>query len=71
MKLGLDYDIRKDVYQNVPKLTLADIKAFEETHLKNKQYTVLVVGKKESLDIQTLEKYGKINVLTLKDIFGY
>jgi predicted Zn-dependent peptidase len=71
LKLGLDYDIRKDVYQNVPKMTLPDIKAFEEAHLKNKQYTILVVGKKENLDMQTLEKYGKINVLTLKDIFGY
>ena len=70
-KLGLDYDIRKDVYQNVPKLTLADIKAFEQAHLKNKKYDILVLGKKDGLDIKTLEKYGRVNFLSLQDIFGY
>lgn len=70
-KLGLDYDIRKDIYQNVPKMTLTDVKTFEQNHLKNKKYDVLVVGKKENLDIKTLEKYGKVNFLSLEDIFGY
>ncbi len=70
-KLGLDYDIRKDIYKNVPKLTLPEIKTFEQNHLKNMKYTVLVIGKKESLDLKTLEKYGKITFLPLKDIFGY
>lgn len=70
-KLGLDYDIRKDIFKNVPNLTLPQIKAFEQEHLKNKQYTVLVIGKKEKLDLKTLEKYGKITFLSLTDIFGY
>ena len=70
-KLGLDYDIRKDIFKNVPKMSMADIKSFETEHLKNKQYMVLVVGKKESLDMKTLEKYGKVTFLSLKDIFGY
>lgn len=70
-RLGLDYDIRKDIFSKVPAMTFADIKSFEENHLKNKQYTVLVVGKKDGLDMKTLEKYGKINFLSLEDIFGY
>ena len=70
-KLGLDYDIRKDIFKNVPNMTITDIKSFEQTHLKDKKYTVLVVGKKESLDMKTLEKYGKVTFLTLQDIFGY
>ena len=52
-------------------MTMTDIKSFEQTHLKDKKYTVLVVGKKESLDMKTLEKYGKVTFLTLQDIFGY
>jgi len=70
-RLGLDYDIRKDIFNKVPSMTLADIKSFEEGHLKNKQYTVLVVGKKSGLDMKTLEKYGKITFLSLEEIFGY
>ena len=70
-KLGLDYDIRKDIFKNVPMMTMTDIKTFEQRHLKDKQYTVLVVGKKENLDMKTLEKYGKVTFLSLQDIFGY
>jgi predicted Zn-dependent peptidase len=70
-RLGLDYDIRKDIFKNVPNITLPEIKKFELDHLKNKEYTVLVIGKKESLDMKTLEKYGKVTFLTLKDVFGY
>ncbi len=70
-KLGLDYDIRKDIFAKVPALTFAEVKIFEEKHLKEKQYTVLVIGKKESLDMKTLEKYGKVTFLSLEEIFGY
>ena len=70
-KLGLEEDIRKNIFNQVPTMKFSDIKLFEENHLKNKQYTVLVIGKKESLDLKALEKYGKITFLTLEDIFGY
>jgi predicted Zn-dependent peptidase len=70
-RMGLDYDIRKDVFTKVPALKFSDIKSFEEQHLKNKKYTVLVLGKKEGLDIKTLEKHGKVSFLSLQDIFGY
>ncbi len=70
-KLGLTYDIRMDIFKNVPNLSMTSMKIFEQDHLKNKQYTVLVIGKKESLDLKTLEKYGKVTFLSLPDIFGY
>ena len=70
-RLGLDYDIRKDIFKTVPILTFPEVKTFELDHLKNKQYTVLVIGKKENLDKKTLEKSGKVTFLTLPDVFGY
>ncbi len=70
-KLDLTYDIRKDIYKQVPLITFEQLKSFEESHIKNKKYTILVIGKKESLNIPTLEKYGKVTFLTLEDIFGY
>ena len=39
--------------------------------IKNKPTTILILGKKEMLDIKTLEKYGTVKYLTLKDVFGY
>lgn len=70
-RLGLDYDIRSDIYKGVPAITFQQLRAFEEMHVKNKKYTILIIGKKESLDIPTLEKHGKVTFLTLEDIFGY
>ena len=70
-KLGLDYDIRKDVYEQVPGMTYNDIKDFHDKYVKNSSYTYLVLGSKDKLDIATLSKYGDVEYLTLEDVFGY
>ena len=70
-KLGLNYDIRKDVYTKVQSMTIADVKAFQEKNIKGKKYTILVLGNKNSLDMKALEMYGTVKVLSLEDIFGY
>ena len=70
-KLGLDYDIRKDVYQKIPSMTLNDIKNFQNKYVKSDKYTIMVLGDKSKLDIPTLEKYGKVIFLNLSDVFGY
>jgi predicted Zn-dependent peptidase len=71
MKLKLTTDINKDIYTVVPTLTFNDLKHFQEKYLKDKNFTILILGNKKDLDIKTLEKYGKIKYLSLTDIFGY
>jgi predicted Zn-dependent peptidase len=70
-KMGLTHDIRKDIFTKAPLLTLADVKNFQQKYLKDKNYTILILGNKEKLDMEALGKYGEIEFLTLKDIFGY
>jgi predicted Zn-dependent peptidase len=70
-RFGLTYDIRKDVYEKVPKMNFADLKNFQTQFIKDKNYNIMVLGKKNELDIKTLEKYGKVSSLTLEDVFGY
>ena len=70
-KFGLTYDIRKDVFEKVPKMTFADLKVFQQKYIKNKTFTILVLGKKSALDMKTLSTYGAVNSLGLKDVFGY
>ena len=70
-KLGLDYDIRKDIFNKLPQLTMADVAAFQQKNIKDRKYSLLVLGKKENLNLPVLEKYGKIKFLTLEEIFGY
>lgn len=70
-KLGLDYDIRKDIYEKLPSLSLQEIKDFHTKYLKGKTYTIMVLGNKDDIDTDALAKYGKVQFLTLEDIFGY
>ncbi|MCF8424411.1 MAG: insulinase family protein [Bacteroidia bacterium] len=70
-KFGLKADIRKDVYSQVSTMTYDDVKKFQDSKIKNKPASILILGKKELLDIKTIEKYGTVKYLTLNDVFGY
>jgi predicted Zn-dependent peptidase len=70
-KLGLDYDIRKDIYDNAPNLKIENIKAFFNKYIKDKKYTILILGDVKKVNNKALSKYGKVKYLTLEDVFGY
>jgi predicted Zn-dependent peptidase len=70
-KFGLTYDIRKDVFEKVPKMTFGDLKAFQQKVIKDRNFTIMVLGKKSELDVKTLSSYGLVKSLDLKDVFGY
>ena len=70
-RMGRDYDIREVIYNEVPQLSFDDIQNFQQEFVKDQNYAILVIGKKDELDIETLESYGKVNFLTLEDVFGY
>jgi predicted Zn-dependent peptidase len=70
-KLGLDHDIRKDVYSKIPGFDLNDVLEFQKKFIKDRHYIILVLGDTAKLDMKTLEKYGQVKILTLEDVFGY
>jgi predicted Zn-dependent peptidase len=70
-KLGLDYDVRKSIYDNIPNITLDDVKAFQQKDIKDRKYTILVLGDEKKVDMKTLESYGKVTKLNLQEVFGY
>lgn len=70
-RLGINDDIRKDIFEMAQNYTLNDVKQFQMQHVKNRNYTILVLGKKELLDMKVLEGYGNVTFLTLQDVFGY
>lgn len=70
-RLGIDYDIDATVYNSLPKLSLADIVAFERKTMADKPYRYLILGDESDIDIKTLEKIAPVKRLTTKDIFGY
>jgi len=68
---GIDYDLRKDIYTKASEISLDEFESFFNDHIKGKNYTYMVLGRKSDLDKKALAKLGKINELALEDIFGY
>ena len=70
-KLGLDYDIRSDVYEQTKNMSFDDVKKFFDGHIKGKNYVYLVVGNKSDLDFNSLAKLGEVKELKLDELYGY
>jgi len=68
---GLDYDERKNIYEDVSKLNISDIKKFHDNELKDKPYTYCIVASEKKVSDEDLKKYGELVKPTLKQIFGY
>ena len=68
---GLDYDINKVIYEQVPNLTLDDVVKFQQTYVKDKPYTIGILGRKSDFDLKGLAKYGTIKDVSTDEIFGY
>ncbi|KMQ70613.1 M16 family metallopeptidase [Chryseobacterium koreense] len=70
-KLGVDYDIRKNMYSEIQKLTLADLTNFYYKKIKPLTYNTAIIGKRENLDQNAMSQMGMVYEMTLEDIFGY
>jgi predicted Zn-dependent peptidase len=70
-KLGVDYDLRKDVYKGVQTFDMSSLRDFHNSHIATGTRVVMVLGAKDDLDLEVLKQYGEIKHLTLEDVFGY
>lgn len=70
-KLGINDDYRKDLFADYGKMTLNDVKAYHDTELKGKPFAYSIIASDKKVDPNGLSKYGKVHVLTLKQLFGY
>jgi zinc protease len=71
MKRGLDHDIRKDIYNDIQNMTLADLEKFQQEFIKGRKFNVVLVGSKDKLNLTDLRNYGDVRQLTLDELFGY
>lgn len=68
---GLNYDIRKEMYQNVGKVTFNQLKAFHSRYVAHKPYTYAIVASEDKLPVEKMARYGEVKKLGLSEIFGY
>ncbi|MDH5397525.1 MAG: insulinase family protein [Cyclobacteriaceae bacterium] len=68
---GLDYDIRKDIYEKVQSITFEDLKKFHAAYVKDKSYVTVMIGHRDKINFEDLQQYGEVKELSLEEIFGY
>ena len=70
-KLGLTYDIRKDIFEKVQKMNFNDIWNFHKNYIRKKPRNIAIIGDEAKLDMNVLKQYGEIKKVSLEEIFGY
>ena len=69
--MGIDYDVTKLYYEQLPSLTLQDITNFEKQNIVGKPYRMVILGDEKNLDMKSLEKIAPLKRLSEEEIFGY
>ena len=70
-RLGLEYDIEKLIFEKVQDLTLDDVVKFQQENVKDRKYTICILGRDSDFDLNGLSGFGKIKKVTTEEIFGY
>ncbi|MEO6818126.1 MAG: insulinase family protein [Ginsengibacter sp.] len=68
---GLNVDLRQKKYDQVDKITFAQVKAFHDKYLAHKPYTYAIVASENKIKMDDMKKYGDVKKLNLEEIFGY
>lgn len=71
LDMNVDHDIRKDIYEKIPSMTMEDLMAFQKQYVKGKKYNIMVLGNKDKIDFRGLQRYGDVKQLSLEEVFGY
>jgi len=70
-KLGNNFDMRKNVYEQAPKLAFTDISNFHDKQMKGKNYTYCIVSSQDKVNEADMKKLGEVKKLSLTEVFGY
>ncbi|MGV3528084.1 MAG: M16 family metallopeptidase [Flavisolibacter sp.] len=70
-KKGLNEDLRKQVYEDLNKLTLQDIAAYHKKQFSNQPFTYTVIASEKSIKLDDLKKYGEVKKVNVDELFGY
>jgi len=68
---GFHRDLRKDMYERMSSIRPQELVDFQQQRVKGRPYTLLVLGDRNRIDFDFLHQQGKVEELSLEQIFGY
>jgi len=66
-----NHDLRADIYHTLEHAKATDLIHYQQQHVKGRHYIWMVLGDRKQVDFKYLRKIGKVQELTLEEIFGY
>lgn len=69
--LGIDYDKRQKIYEQLQNITLDDIVRFQQENVKGLHYRSVFAGDPAGLSQEQLQRLGNVRTLTAHEVFGY
>ena len=70
-KKGINFDIRKEIYENLDKFSFEQLSSFFNQHVRSKPMAIAVIGNKKDMNFEALGKLGTVRELSLEELFGY
>ncbi|TDN89276.1 putative Zn-dependent peptidase [Salegentibacter sp. 24] len=70
-KRGLEKDMRKEMYETIQDMSLADLKTFFNENIKGENYDVMVIGNRNEVDMNALAKLGEVQEMDIDFLFNY
>jgi len=71
-RMGHNEDIRRQLFNDLPKLTLENVKAFNEKHIKNQPKTYVILGNENNVDFEEVERlFGPVTKLSRDALFVF
>ena len=64
VRRGYNRDLRKDLYDFAQKMSPADLIPFHRDFIKGRKYAYLILGDRERMDFDLLQKLGPVTELT-------
>jgi predicted Zn-dependent peptidase len=70
-RLGIHEDRRANTYQAMDRISMQELKNFQQQHILSPATTYCVVASDKKITQQQLEQLGTVKKLSLEEIFGY
>lgn len=70
-KRGVEHDLNQQIYEEVQQMDMGSLVDFFNQHIKDKQFSICVIGNPETLDKKVLKSMGNIEEVSLEELFGY
>ncbi len=68
---GIDYDNRKEMYEAIENMTMEDLQNFFADNVKGSSYSAVVVGNKNDVNFEALQKLGKVQEMEVDYLFNF